>query len=77
MAEKKQYAIASEGEYSLQFFYENTDGFIILTRIVPTTYPNKKKAKRMLKRLNKYHGNDWFLYNYGEFLKHSKKKPTY
>lgn len=60
----KKYAIAIEGEYALEFFYKNVNGFIVMTRILPTTYPNKKKAKRVLKRLNKYYGGDWFLIDY-------------
>jgi hypothetical protein len=64
-----RYAIAKEDEYTLIFFYRNINGFIAMTRIVPTTFPNKKKAKRVMKRLNKYHGGGYFLFDYQEALK--------
>ncbi|MER2007449.1 MAG: hypothetical protein ABS939_08345 [Psychrobacillus sp.] len=67
-----KYAIAKEdlNDYALQFFYDNLNGCIILTRIAPTMFPNKKKAKRVLKRLNKYHGGGYFLFNYKEALRY-------
>lgn len=30
----------------------------------PSVFPNKKKAKRILKRLNKYHGGNWMIVKY-------------
>lgn len=60
----KKYAIACEGEYTLEFFWRNLDGFIVMTRIVPTLFANKKKAKRVMKRLNKHHGGDYFVLDY-------------
>lgn len=61
-------AIEKEDEYALLFFYDNFNGSIILTRIVPTTFPNKKKAKRVLRRLNKYHGGGYFLIDYQSLI---------
>lgn len=64
-----KYAIATEGDYDvLVFFYKNFNGYITTTRIVPTTFHNKKKAKRILKRLNKFHGGDWFLVDYQRLI---------
>lgn len=55
------YLIATEGEYCLYFFYKILGETAITTRIAPTEYPNRKKARRVLRRLKKHHGNDWFL----------------
>lgn len=71
-----KYAIAVEGDYTLLFFYKNINGFIATTRIVPTTFPNKKKAKRVLKRLNKHHGKDWFILNYQELISKKSSKAV-
>jgi hypothetical protein len=64
-----KYAIAKEADYTLIFFYKNFNGFVAMTKIVPTTFSNKKKAKRIMKRLNKYHGGGYFLFNYEEALR--------
>ena len=64
----KRYAIALEDDYTLIFFYKNIDGFIAMTRILPTTFTNKKKAKRIMKRLNKYHGGEYFLVDYKSLM---------
>lgn len=56
-----KYRIAVIHDGKLSFYRTNIHGCIILSNIFPTTFPNKKKAKRIMKRLNKYHGDDFFL----------------
>lgn len=56
-----KYRIAVIDEGKISYYWKNFNGFIALTNILPTTFPNKKKAKRIMRRLNKYHGNDFFL----------------
>lgn len=58
-----KYRIAVINEGNISYYWKNFNGFIALTYISPTTFPNKKKAKRVMRRLNKYHGNDFFLVN--------------
>lgn len=50
--------------FYINLYYRIVKGFVLETRICPTIFPNKKKAKRVLKRLNKYHGDCYFLIRY-------------
>lgn len=56
-----KYIICTETGHSEVFYWKIISGFVALTTIVPTTFPNKKKAKRVLKRLNKYHGGGFYI----------------
>ena len=38
--------------FNQEFYFDTIDDIILVTIILPTTFPNKKKAKRMLKKLN-------------------------
>lgn len=44
-----------------RYYFANVYGLLVTTRYEITIFPNKKKAKRILKRLNKHHGGDWEL----------------
>ena len=56
-----KYVIAVPHEHSIAFYDRKYGDFIGLTKIPPTIYPNKKKAKRVLKKLNKNGVNDFYL----------------
>ncbi len=44
-----EYAITCKGMFNQEFYFDTIDDIILVTIILPTTFPNKKKAKRMLK----------------------------
>lgn len=50
--------------FYINFYWRIVKGFVIETRICPKIFPNKKKDKRVLKRLNKYHEDCYFLIRY-------------
>ncbi|QKE56274.1 endolytic peptidoglycan transglycosylase [Staphylococcus phage Metroid] len=56
-----KYAIAVPQEHSIAFYGRKYGEFIGLTKIAPTIFPNKKKAKKMLKKLNKNGVDDFYL----------------
>lgn len=56
-----RYLIGTHHEHSMAFYDRKVDGIVWLSKIIPKVFPNKKKAKRVLKRLNKYHEEDYFL----------------
>ena len=55
-----KYVIAVPHEHSIAFYDRKYGDFIGPTKISPTIYPNKK-AKRVLKKLNKNGVNDFYL----------------
>lgn len=65
-----KYMVCVSG-WKLEFFYKILDDFVLTSNIAPTTYHSRKKAKRVMRRLNKYHSSDgekWFVVekiNYG------------
>lgn len=56
-----KYVIATELEHSIAFYDRKYKNFTVLTKITPRVFPNKKKAKRVLKKLNKNEVNDFYL----------------
>lgn len=68
------YVIGTIGDDGfLTFFCEKMDdGYLFLSRIAPRRYKNRKKAKRVLKRLNKTYSGEFFVVRYDEL----KSKST-
>lgn len=56
-----KYVIAVPYEHSIAFYDRKYGDVIGLTKIAPTVFPNKKKAKRVLKKLNKDGVDDFYL----------------
>lgn len=56
-----KYVIATELEHSIAFYDKKYKDFTILTKITPRIFPNKKKAKRVLKKLNKNSTDNYYL----------------
>ena len=60
-----EYAITCKGMFNQEFYFDTIDDIILVTIIIPTTFPNKKKAKRMLKKLNNKRGDvKWGIIDY-------------
>lgn len=62
-----KYVIAVPHEHSIAFYDRKYGEVIGLTKIAPTVFPNKKKAKRVLKKLNKNGVNDFYLLTEGNY----------
>lgn len=56
-----KYLIGMEYANTTVYFKNIEKNVVRLCREEATPFPNKKKAKRVLKRLNKYHDLDTFL----------------
>lgn len=56
-----KHVIAVPHEHSIAFYDKKYGNVIGLTKIAPAIYPNKKKAKRVLKKLNKDGVDDFYL----------------
>lgn len=62
-----KYVIAVPHEHSIAFYDRKYGEVIGLTKIAPTVFPNKKKAKRALKKLNKNGVDDFYLLAEGNY----------
>ena len=62
-----KYVIAVPHEHSIAFYGRKHGDIIGLTKITPTVFPNKKKAKRVLKKLNKNGVDDFYLLAEGNY----------
>ncbi|QYG30043.1 hypothetical protein K0O13_08005 [Mammaliicoccus sciuri] len=68
-----RYMIGVYHEHSVAFYDRKIDGIVWLTKIMPEIFPNKKKAKRIMKRLNKNHEGEYFLVSVKEYWKEVRK----
>lgn len=68
-----KYFIGTYYEHSVAFYDRKIDGVVWLTKIAPKIFPNKKKAKRIMKRLNKYNEGDYFLVSEKEYWRAVRK----
>ena len=59
-----KYMVCTNGDWNIDFFYKIYNGNPWISNIAPITFNSKKKAKRVMRRLNKYHrnnGEEWFV----------------
>ena len=61
-----EYVLTSYDEFNQLFFLGFFDKDIVVTQITPKTFPNRKKAKRVQRRLNKIYSGylDWGIIDY-------------
>lgn len=69
-----EYVLTSYGEFNQLFFLGFFDKDIVVTQIIPKTFPNKKKAKRVQRRLNKIYSGyaDWGIIDYNIWRAHCR-----
>ena len=70
-----EYVLTSYGEFNQLFFLGFFEADVVMTQIMPKTFPNKKKAKRVQKRLNKiYLGQaSWGIIDYNIWKSYCRK----
>lgn len=61
-----KYVLTSHGEFNQLFFLGFFDTDVVMTQIKPKIFPNKKKAKRVQRRLNKIYDGyvKWGIIDY-------------
>lgn len=69
-----EYVIGTIGDDGFLTFFDEKmdDGFVLLTKITPRMYKNKKKAKRITKRLNKRDDSTYFIVHWNALNKRGK-----